>query len=650
MADMVTKQELEAAKIDVKHAGEAINEEKVIKTRLGRSFKSIPLIVKEGEAEIINLQNAIDIAAAAGAGENGWTAQLIVDESGKNQQEINNKNISDIRIIHESALILDSYAPAYSNAPLSTRFSTLSEAKEVYPEAINLTDTIDRTVLQQAINDANGRKVVIGSGRELYLNTVGVVPDGHAGNYCLLASSAVELITDGSTRANLIVPANSHGLVGMGDYIAVNNLHFLGDRPPNASIGHMIKFIKAKQPKVLNCEFTNVADAAVNFGYNLQDASAAMDIAIANGELDTFDMFQFGSSGFEYIGNLVNDCYGDGGLEVQGSYRGIIARNDHRNCIKHAYRIVGCKDTDIFNNHGADIGTEASFSAMLSLFSGALTREGVMAWMYNEDLRVHSNTGENVRDAIHAGLGGLNLSIFDNDIGAWGKGLYIFHTNPTCRYGLKDSRIYSNTLRGTKGKEPRDGIHLAVGNGESQPIGGDLLHNVNIVDNDISFRQNACYTSDQTPNHKITKSTIRNKYITKELVNPDSSVIGTSLRNVEDSDLSGSTTNITNGTELVVTNQYGVNIYGTRKELKFARSGNVLILPSRADMQTGQLVTVRASAGGSLPSPLSTNTPYYLIVEDSRRVRLAASLVNAFSGTEIALTSDTVLHNFMTFI
>src|SRR5690606_21503237 len=134
MADMVTKQELEAARVDVKNAGEAVNEEKVVKTRLGGSFKSIPLIVKEGEAkitqaaqtitsatasivsqknqasevisqaesdvvtaatdvhqrgnqEIINLQNAIDIAAAAGAGENGWTAQLIADASGKNQQE-----------------------------------------------------------------------------------------------------------------------------------------------------------------------------------------------------------------------------------------------------------------------------------------------------------------------------------------------------------------------------------------------------------------------------------------------------------------------------------------------------------------------------------------------------------------------------------
>lgn len=93
MADMVTKQELQDAKIDVKHAGEAVNEEKVVKTRLGRSFKSIPLIVKEGEAEIINLQNAIDIAAAAGAGENGWTDRLILMSNGGTLDEFVESNI-----------------------------------------------------------------------------------------------------------------------------------------------------------------------------------------------------------------------------------------------------------------------------------------------------------------------------------------------------------------------------------------------------------------------------------------------------------------------------------------------------------------------------------------------------------------------------
>ena len=47
MADVVTKQELEAAKIDVKHAGEAVNTKKVITPRYGPAFKSLPLAIQE---------------------------------------------------------------------------------------------------------------------------------------------------------------------------------------------------------------------------------------------------------------------------------------------------------------------------------------------------------------------------------------------------------------------------------------------------------------------------------------------------------------------------------------------------------------------------------------------------------------------------
>ena len=51
MADMVTKQELEAAKIDVKHAGEAVNTKKVITPRYGAPFKSLPLVAAEAQAK-----------------------------------------------------------------------------------------------------------------------------------------------------------------------------------------------------------------------------------------------------------------------------------------------------------------------------------------------------------------------------------------------------------------------------------------------------------------------------------------------------------------------------------------------------------------------------------------------------------------------
>lgn len=100
MADMVTRQELEAAKVDVKHAGEAVNAKKVITPRYGNSFKSIPLLSEELQQILNNkdleagqklqaLQDTINIALAAGAGAAGWTASLVADASGKSQQEIN---------------------------------------------------------------------------------------------------------------------------------------------------------------------------------------------------------------------------------------------------------------------------------------------------------------------------------------------------------------------------------------------------------------------------------------------------------------------------------------------------------------------------------------------------------------------------------
>lgn len=706
MADMVTRQELEAAKIDVKHAGEAVNTKKVITPRYGQPFNSFPL-------ELDNLAKAIQVALAAGAGAAGWTADLVVLADGSTQQQANDRGgsywrskslgyelnarvmlangevvkntvenntknpnidmtgwvktnaasqifdasgesqqvINDrIEIIRDSAVILESYKPAYSTEKLSNRFSTLAEAKAVYPSARNLTDYVDLTVLQQAINDANGRQLITKSGRDLYLNTVGPSPDGHAGLYCLLASNPVELKTDGAKRTKLIVPQDNHGLIGLSEGIVVDNLHFYGTAKPASDIGHMIKFAMCKRPIVKNCEFTNVADVAVNIGYHYNLASAAMDVAIANGTLDTFDMFQFGSSDFEYTNNIVSDCYGDGGLEVQGSVRGTIKGNNHRNCRGHGYRIVGCKDTDIHDNHGADIGTDATFSAMISLFSGALTRNGNMAWMYNEDLRVYSNTGDNVKDSIHMGLGGLNLSVFDNEIGAWNRGLYIFHTNPTCRYGLKDSRVYRNKLRGAKGKGQVYGAHLAVGVTTAKPLQGALLDNVSIIDNDFDFSLKACYTDSQTVDHKIINSKINNRYYTATSTSVATSATGTTLDFVEATDLSGGSNNIANGTELVVTNPSGVNIYGRRNELKFTRSGDTLVIPSRSDIKTGQLVTLRFTSGSSLPAPLAINTPYYLIVVDTKTVKLATSLANAFAGTAITLTSDTVLHNFMTFI
>lgn len=86
----------------------------------------------QGITDITSLEQAIDIAAAAGAGANGWTAQLIVDASGETQQDINNfvspklkeqfvsvwdfftkaeKQAYNLAIINGTAATYDSYRP-----------------------------------------------------------------------------------------------------------------------------------------------------------------------------------------------------------------------------------------------------------------------------------------------------------------------------------------------------------------------------------------------------------------------------------------------------------------------------------------------------------------------------------------------------------
>lgn len=162
MAEMVTRQELEAAKVDVKHAGEAVNSKKVITPRYGDAFKSIPLLSAELQQILNNkdleasqklqaLQNVIEIALAAGAGAAGWTASLVVDASGKNQQEIN-----------------DSIAVKFLSAKEIGLTKWVSEKKppytsQDYADAYN--NGLNLVAAMKSANDAGYSKVVLERGK-----------------------------------------------------------------------------------------------------------------------------------------------------------------------------------------------------------------------------------------------------------------------------------------------------------------------------------------------------------------------------------------------------------------------------------------------------------------------------------------------------
>lgn len=86
MADLVTKQELENAKIDVKHAGEAVNEKKIVNPRYGAPFKSLPFLSDELEAKANELKSAIKTIII----DNGIPALVVVTANGETLEDIAN--------------------------------------------------------------------------------------------------------------------------------------------------------------------------------------------------------------------------------------------------------------------------------------------------------------------------------------------------------------------------------------------------------------------------------------------------------------------------------------------------------------------------------------------------------------------------------
>ena len=91
---ILNQKDFENAKRDIDDIGNSVNTEAIIKPRWGKQFKSIPLIAKEGQSRITELNNAINQAAAAGAGANGWTDQLVLTWTGRSQEQENKEFIT----------------------------------------------------------------------------------------------------------------------------------------------------------------------------------------------------------------------------------------------------------------------------------------------------------------------------------------------------------------------------------------------------------------------------------------------------------------------------------------------------------------------------------------------------------------------------
>lgn len=94
MADIVTRRELEDAKIDARDLGKAVNEKVIVSPRYGEDFKSLPLLAAQAQGAINEWGEAIQLITQ----EDGVPALAVSDASGVTQQDINDLTGAPYRV------------------------------------------------------------------------------------------------------------------------------------------------------------------------------------------------------------------------------------------------------------------------------------------------------------------------------------------------------------------------------------------------------------------------------------------------------------------------------------------------------------------------------------------------------------------------
>lgn len=102
----------------------------------------VAAIDTRANSEIANLQSAINTAAAAGVGANGWTDVLIALSNGRNQSDKN----SDIINVNDFG--------ASKTAKLSSKYTTLLDAKNAYSNIASSITTLDQSLFWAALQSS----------------------------------------------------------------------------------------------------------------------------------------------------------------------------------------------------------------------------------------------------------------------------------------------------------------------------------------------------------------------------------------------------------------------------------------------------------------------------------------------------------------
>lgn len=548
-------------------------------------------------------------------------------------EELNNR----VEVISQRAVYIEDFKPSYSNALLSSRYSSLAEAQVDYPSAYSLMQSIDTAAIQQAVNSANGRKVYAKEGAQYYLTAINNVPDTQAGKYSVLITNPVELLTNGSVHAKFLVPANQHGLVVNTNNFKLEGIDF-DSVGTVGTIGHHIKLYESDNAVIKNSTFSNCSDAGISFQLRL-------DKVLANFDNPSYDMWLTGCKNPIVENITTTSSRGDAGLELMGTDGGRFRNNKFYNATVHSIRCVGNRNAIIEGNYSEHIGSPIlTFSSFISLFSGAISPVGkIPRPYYNSNIILRNNTAKNVRDYFHFGIGAEYIEAYDNVGTCTNDAIYMLNSGDDIgRWALANSILKRNTIKaGSRA--------IFMDAGVTTPSSSKLLDNVVIEDNDISWSGavHGVSTVNQTAGKNINNSKIRNNTFTSADVTPSNSNNTIILLHSTGSDFSGNKSNMVNGLDLTVLAPVSTK-FGKRERIGVVRSNDQLILKSRNELKTGMRCTFETD--GILPTGLFLNTLYYISVIDTLNIKVNTDLTAAMAGAGMTITDSGTGNHFINVI
>lgn len=487
------------------------------------------------------------------------------------------------------------------------------------------TSVVDDTLPFQAALDSSA-EVWLTDGLEYRVSETGPAPDGHAGNYCLIANSPVR-ICGNEKSAKLIVPANSHGIISNTSHFYSFGYRIHGEGVVG-TIGHHIKINgPIATQRVFGMGFSGVSDAAVN-------CSVALDAVLADWDNPNLDPFDFGPRDVQIFNNEIHDCLGDAAIELQGVTGGLAYGNKFYNAFGHGVRVVGCRDTHVYTNHGEGVGRGVgAFSALVSTYSGAITRAaGDSKPLYNKNVTVIANTGTDCSDGLHFGQGSEGVTAHSNVIGVRNYAIRIHLSGVTGRWGIKDHTITGNTFSGG-----RAGVLLIMSSASPPQENAPLIVSSTISSNTFNdLLEDGFRADNQGLNNWVEDSNLGGNSFNFKDPGSEASrcVYITRSRRVN---YEGNKTNLLSSRDLVLSIHSECALPNMTR-YPVVVTMNRFYSSSPRNWQTGKAVRVRST--GTLPTPLSDTKIYYLISDSDQLIRMATTLENAINGVGFSLTSE----------